>query len=39
VAASVDAGVVDHRVHPAEGIHVVGDAPRLLDVGEIADDD
>jgi hypothetical protein len=30
---------VDHRVHPAEAIHVVGDAARLLDVGQVADDD
>jgi hypothetical protein len=36
--SGVNAGVVDHSVHPAEAVHVAGDMARLLDVGEIADD-
>jgi hypothetical protein len=30
---------VDHRVHAAEAVHVAGDTARLLEVGEIPDDD
>jgi hypothetical protein len=33
-----DAGVVDHRVHPPEAVHLAGDAACLLDVGQIPDD-
>jgi hypothetical protein len=36
---AVDAGVVDHRVHPAEAVHFAGNASRLLEVGQVADDD
>ena len=35
----VDAGVVDHGVHAAEAVDVAGDRARLLEVGEVADDD
>jgi hypothetical protein len=34
----VDAGVVDHRVHPAQAVHVAGETARLLEVGEVPDD-
>ena len=36
--AGVDAGVVDHRVHPPEAVHLAGDAARLLEVGQVPDD-
>jgi hypothetical protein len=34
----VDAGIVNHRVHAAEAVHVAGNAVRLLEVGDVADD-
>ena len=36
--AGVDAGVVDHRVHRPETVHLVGDAARLIKVGQVPDD-
>src|SRR3712207_7428358 len=33
-----DAGVVDHRVQPAQAVHVAGDLARLLEVGQVPDD-
>jgi hypothetical protein len=38
VRAGVDAGVVDDRVHPAQAVHLVGDAAGLLEVGQVPDD-
>src|SRR3954469_12217422 len=38
VPAGVDAGVVDHGVEAAEAVDLVGDAARLLEVGEVPDD-
>jgi hypothetical protein len=32
------AGVVDHRVHPPEAVHLAGDLARLLGVGQVSDD-
>jgi hypothetical protein len=37
--AGVDAGVVDDRVHAAQGVDVAGNAADLLEVGQVADDD
>ena len=36
--AAVDAGVVDHRVNPAELVDLVGHSPCLVQVGQIPDD-
>ncbi len=36
--AAVDAGVVDHRVNPAELVDLVGQSPCLVQVGQIPDD-
>ena len=36
--AGGDAGVVDHRVQPAQAVHVAGETARLLEVGEVPDD-
>jgi hypothetical protein len=33
-----DTGVVDHRVHPAEVVHLRGELAGLLDVGQVPDD-
>ena len=38
VPAGVDAGVVDHRVHPAQAVHLAGETARLLEVGQVPDD-
>jgi len=29
---------VDHRVHPAEPVDLLGDVPRLVEVGQVSDD-
>jgi hypothetical protein len=34
-----DAGIVDHRVHPADVVHLVRNRPGLGRAGEVADDD
>ena len=36
--AAVDAGVVDHRVDPAELVDLVGHSPCLVQVGQVPDD-
>ena len=38
VRAAVDAGVVDHRVDGAELVDLIGHGPRLVQVGQVADD-
>jgi hypothetical protein len=32
---ATDTGVVDHRVHPSEAVHLVGNAACLLEVGQV----
>jgi hypothetical protein len=34
--AGVDAGVVDHGVHPAEPVDLFGDVPGLVEVGQVS---
>jgi hypothetical protein len=38
VRPGIDAGVVDHRVHLPEALHLAGDVARLLGVGQVPDD-
>ena len=36
--AAIDAGVVDHRVNPAELVDLVGHSPCPVQVGQVPDD-
>jgi hypothetical protein len=38
VRAAVDAGVVDHRVGPAELVDLVGHSPCLVQLSQVPDD-